>query len=98
MNQNGTPNVTESNPATAAEHGLRPDEAAEAPRKARRGFAAMDPARVSEIARKGGMAAHARGTAHQFTSEEAQVAGRKGGRATHAKRRSLSPGGPMPEG
>ncbi|HZU81722.1 MAG TPA: KGG domain-containing protein [Polyangiaceae bacterium] len=52
-----------------------------------RGFAAMDRKLVSEIARKGGKAAHSAGTAHEFTSEEARVAGRKGGRATHAKRR-----------
>lgn len=58
------------------------------PQKSRkpRGFAAMDPALVSRIARKGGRAAHEAGTAHQFTSEEARVAGRKGGVATHAKR------------
>ena len=54
--------------------------------KRRRGFAAMDRTLVSEIARKGGKAAHSAGTAHEFTSEEARVAGRKGGRATHAKR------------
>ena len=69
----------------------RPPRAPEAagepkPRKPR-GFAAMDRKLVSEIARKGGKAAHSAGTAHEFTSEEARVAGRKGGRATHAKRR-----------
>ncbi len=42
---------------------------------------------VREIARKGGMAAHSKGTAHEFTSEEARAAGRKGGLATHEKRR-----------
>ena|GEM_PF-765073 len=57
-----------------------------------RGFAAMDRKLVSEIARKGGKAAHSAGTAHEFTSEEARVAGRKGGRATHAKRRKLVEG------
>jgi hypothetical protein len=46
--------------------------------KARRGFAAMDPKAVREIAHKGGKAAHAAGTAHEFTSEEARAAGRKG--------------------
>ena len=55
-----------------------------------RGFAAMDRKLVSEIARKGGKAAHSAGTAHEFTTEEARVAGRKGGRATHAKRRAQS--------
>lgn len=58
------------------------------PRK--RGFAAMDPAFVSEIARKGGKAAHAAGTAHEFTSDEARAAGRKGGRATHSRRRDVA--------
>lgn len=46
---------------------------------ARRGFALMDPARQKEIARKGGRAAHEKGTAHQFTPDEAREAGRKGG-------------------
>ncbi|HEY6461157.1 MAG TPA: KGG domain-containing protein [Polyangiaceae bacterium] len=55
-----------------------------------RGFAAMDRKLVSEIARKGGKAAHSAGTAHEFTSDEAREAGRKGGRATHAKRRKAS--------
>jgi len=54
----------------------------------RRGFAAMDRALVAEIARKGGRAAHEAGTAHEFTSDEARAAGRKGGRATHANRRA----------
>jgi general stress protein YciG len=53
----------------------------------KRGFAAMDPGRVSEIARKGGRAAHEAGTAHRFSAEEARVAGRKGGLAPHRKRR-----------
>jgi general stress protein YciG len=52
-----------------------------------RGFAAMDPKLVSELAMRGGKAAHRAGTAHQFTSDEARVAGRKGGIASHAKRR-----------
>lgn len=61
----------------------------ERPRK-RRGFAAMDPRKVSEIASKGGKAAHRAGTAHEFTPEEAREAGRKGGYATHAKRKAAS--------
>jgi general stress protein YciG len=55
-------------------------------RPRRRGFAAMDRDRVKEMASKGGKAAHAAGTAHQFTSDEARVAGRKGGMAPHARR------------
>lgn len=54
-----------------------------------RGFAAMDRAVVSEIARKGGVAAHAAGTAHEFTSEEAKTAGKLGGRKTQEKLRAV---------
>jgi uncharacterized protein len=52
--------------------------------KKRRGFAAMDPEKVREIASKGGKAAHAQGVAHVFTTEEARAAGRKGGQARYA--------------
>jgi|HubBroStandDraft_2_1064218.scaffolds.fasta_scaffold664796_1 general stress protein YciG len=48
--------------------------------KSRRGFAVMDPALVRELAKKGGVAAHQAGTAHEFNSEEARAAGRKGKR------------------
>lgn len=44
-----------------------------------RGFAAMDDEKQREIASKGGKAAHESGNAHEFTSEEARKAGRKGG-------------------
>ena len=54
-------------------------------KKARRGFAAMSPEKQREIARKGGIAAHVKGTAHEFTSDEARVAGSKGGAARHRK-------------
>lgn len=47
--------------------------------KSKRGFASMDPARQREIASKGGRAAHAKGTAHEWTADEARRAGRKGG-------------------
>lgn len=46
-----------------------------------RGFAAIDPERRREISRLGGKAAHAAGTAHRFTAEEAREAGRKGGKS-----------------
>lgn len=52
-----------------------------------RGFASMDPAKQREIASKGGKAAHQKGTAHEWTSEEARDAGRKGGIASHQRRR-----------
>jgi general stress protein YciG len=61
--------------------------AEEKPRRPR-GFAAMDRKLVSELARKGGKAAHLLGAAHEFSSAEAREAGRKGGLATHVKRRS----------
>ena len=52
-----------------------------------RGFASMDRAKQREIASKGGKAAHQKGTAHEWTSEEARDAGRKGGIASHKRRR-----------
>ena len=51
----------------------------------KRGFASMDENKQREIASKGGHAAHEKGTAHEFTSEEAREAGRKGGHAAHEK-------------
>lgn len=47
----------------------------------KRGFASMTPEKRREIASRGGKRAHAFGTAHEFTSEEAREAGRKGGAA-----------------
>ena len=52
-----------------------------------RGFASMDRSKQREIASKGGKAAHQKGTAHEWTSEEARDAGRKGGIASHQRRR-----------
>ena len=59
-----------------------------------RGFASMDPAKQREIASKGGKAAHQKGTAHEWTSEEARDAGRKGGIASHRRRREQLGGSP----
>lgn len=89
------PSSVEADPTAQALIPDRPPPGGEKPRKPR-GFAAMDRGLVSEIARKGGKAAHSAGTAHEFTSEEARVAGRKGGRATHAKRRARSEAPPAP--
>ena len=47
-----------------------------------RGFAAMDEKKQREIASKGGKASHEKGTGHEFSSEEASEAGRKGGQAS----------------
>ena len=57
-----------------------------ADRPSKRGFSSMDKAKQREIASKGGKAAHQKGTAHEFTSEEAREAGRKGGAASRARR------------
>ena len=54
--------------------------------KSERGFAIMDPARQREVASAGGKAAHQSGNAHEFTSEEARKAGRKGGQASSKQR------------
>lgn len=51
-----------------------------------RGFAALSREQIQEISRMGGKAAHAAGTAHEFSVEEARAAGSKGGKATHKKR------------
>jgi general stress protein YciG len=55
-----------------------------------RGFAAMDAAKQREIARKGGQAAHAKGTAHEFSPDEARAAGRKGGERVSANRSHMA--------
>jgi general stress protein YciG len=55
-----------------------------------RGFAAMDQAKQREIASRGGRAAHQRGTAHQFTVEEAAAAGRKGGQSVSKNREHMA--------
>ena len=51
------------------------------PKKSIRGFAAMDQEKQKEIARKGGRAAHEQGVAHEWSSQEAREAGKKGGQA-----------------
>jgi len=56
----------------------------------RRGFASMEPDKQRRIAEKGGRAAHAKGTAHEFTSEEARVAGRKGGQSVSRDKRHMA--------
>jgi general stress protein YciG len=61
-------------------------------RKERRGFASMTPEKQREIASKGGRAAHQKGTAHEWTSEEARSAGRKGGQISRGGRGRLVDG------
>lgn len=59
------------------------------PRKPR-GFAALDPETRRAISAKGGAASHAMGVAHRFTSDEAKVAGRKGGLRSKAKKEAAA--------
>lgn len=51
----------------------------------RRGFASMNEQRRREIASRGGRASHERGAAHEFSREEARMAGRKGGQIAHER-------------
>jgi hypothetical protein len=69
-------------------------------RKERRGFASMSPDKQREIASKGGRAAHEKGTAHEWTADEARNAGRKGGQVSRGGRGRLaiSPDVPPPAG
>ena len=70
-------------------------------RTSNRGFASMSPEQQREIASKGGQAAHRKGVAHEWTSEEARAAGRKGGQASRSGNRQNSeqqPRNPEDEG
>ena len=58
--------------------------------RSNRGFASMDYQKQREIASKGGRAAHQQGTAHEFTSEEAREAGRKGGEVVSRDRNHMA--------
>jgi general stress protein YciG len=64
------------------------DDRGSAPRA--RGFAAMDKDRQRQIASAGGRAAHECGNAHEFTSEEARSAGRKGGMSISQNREHMA--------
>ncbi len=83
MNPTDRPEAPQSEQSESVQH----PESEAAKSKRPRGFAAMDKNLVREIARKGGKAAHVAGTAHEFNTEEARSAGRKGGHATHANRK-----------
>lgn len=66
------------------------------PHKERRGFASMSKAKQREIASKGGRAAHAKGTAHEWTPDEAREAGKKGGTMSRGGRGKIIPRPPQP--
>ena len=61
-----------------------------------RGFASMDRIKQREIASKGGKAAHEKGTAHEWTSEEARDAGRRGGMVGSRRRAEMADEQPVP--
>src|SRR5258706_14595553 len=67
-----------------------------AERKERRGFASMSAEKQREIASKGGRAAHEKGTAHEWTADEARNAGRKGGQVSRGGRGRLVVPEPTP--
>jgi len=91
MNRNDPANSTEVAAAVDAnERSTAQRRAAEGSGTSRRGFASMDEERQRAIASEGGRAAHARGTAHEFTSEEARQAGRKGGEAVSQNRQHMA--------
>lgn len=79
-----TPN--NASPKTSAQFASNESSAPTPRKKQRRGFAAMDPAKQREIASKGGRASHEKGTGHEWSSESARAAGRKGGLASHGGR------------
>jgi uncharacterized protein len=60
-------------------------------KKSVRGFAAMDAEKQREIARKGGRAAHEQGVAHEWSSNEAREAGKKGGQSRGRRSREDAP-------
>jgi general stress protein YciG len=67
-------------------------------RKERRGFASMSAEKQREIASKGGRAAHEKGTAHEWTADEARNAGRKGGQVSRGGRGRLVDPSEAPQG
>src|SRR5471032_2202681 len=70
--------------------GSKSDRTAAQKPPAKRGFAAMNEAQQREIASKGGQAAHQKGTAHEFDSEEARRAGQKGGEVVSRDREHMA--------
>lgn len=71
-------------------NGRGDDESARERRNSNRGFAAMDPEKQKEIASEGGRAAHRQGVAHEWSSDEAREAGRKGGQIVSRNREHMS--------
>lgn len=86
-NESGRPNAGQSAGQSAS---VPPSVAGQVRTRSNRGFASMDREKQKEIASKGGKAAHAKGTAHEFDSSEAREAGRKGGVAVSRNREHMA--------
>lgn len=84
----GTPECVRCGEARSKGKAWRPTpDTRPSPRRGgRQGFASMSLEQRRRIASLGGKAAHAQRTAHEWTSEEAMHAGRKGAARTNAKR------------
>ncbi len=81
----------EEEAAQAPDSGVRGPESGErSSHHDQRGFAAMDGSKQRQIASKGGKAAHEKGTAHEFTPDEARLAGKKGGEAVSKNRQHMA--------
>ncbi len=79
------------NVSDASENNLEePGKSDTSQRSSNRGFAAMDPEKQKEIASEGGRAAHRQGVAHEWSSDEAREAGRKGGQIVSRNREHMS--------
>jgi uncharacterized protein len=83
-------NLNRQDHGESREEGARDASSPGAEKKSNRGFASMDPAKQREIASKGGRAAHEKGTAHQFSADEAREAGKKGGGAVSQDRHHMA--------
>jgi general stress protein YciG len=89
--RNGMPNQRDASTENARQGGSQSGNGSAAARtRSNRGFASMDRDKQKEIASKGGRAAHAKGTAHEFDSGEAREAGRKGGVAVSRNREHMA--------
>src|SRR6476660_2417979 len=88
--RNGVTGQRDTSNDTARQNGSQNGGSGAARTRSNRGFASMDREKQKEIASKGGRAAHAKGTAHEFDSGEARDAGRKGGVAVSRNREHMA--------
>ena len=92
MNREPGSSNNQQGPATrnVADAPERVDGETQKTRSSNRGFAAMDPQKQKQIASEGGRAAHRQGVAHEWSSDEAREAGRKGGQIVSRNREHMS--------